>query len=675
MPSSPDSKEALHQRIQQLEEEKRRLESRLYEYQADEQRFQKLLKSTEEGYFEVDLAGDLTFFNDAACRVLGYPREELLGKNNREYTTSETARRMYQIFTRVYQTGSPAEITDYEIIRKDGGYRILELSAYLIYDESGQPNGFAGVGRDVTKRKRIEEELATSQAKYQQLYREAQQDRQLYQSLLDSSPDAIILLDPHQAVRYINPAFTRLFGWTEESLKNQGVPYIPKARKAWFKGFIQKLMEAGEPVRGKETQVLTHDGRFLDVSISAARYLDGQGNPAGVLIFFRDITQAKRFQWHMHQAQKMESIGTMAGGIAHDFNNLLMGIQGRLSLIRMETDPVGKQRSHLREIENYTEQAAELTQQLLDLTRDADIEVVPRDINALISTQNQLFGRTHKELSIHENLAADLWTAEVDSSRIEQVLLNIYVNAAHAMPDGGDLYVETTNEYFTAARTRPHDLEPGNYIKISITDNGVGMDETVQRRIFEPFFTTKKREQGTGLGLASAYTGIKNHGGFITVYSVKGKGTTFNIYLPASFREAEVKTEALHEPVSGTGTILFVDDEEMIIEVGEEMLHTLGYDVVSVDRGARAVEILKQDPKAIDLVILDLIMPEMNGKETFERLRPVNPDLKILLSSGYSLNGHADRLLQKGCNGFIQKPFNLVELSRKLDNILNQANS
>ncbi|HMA85801.1 MAG TPA: PAS domain S-box protein [Desulfosalsimonadaceae bacterium] len=792
MPSQ-DSNASLTRKIKDLEEENRRLESQLYHYQQNEERFQRLLNSTEEGYFEVNLAGDMMFFNDAVCEIFGYSREELKGKNNREYTAPETAGRMYQIFNQVFQTGKPAEITDYEIIRKNGEHRFLELSTYLIYDENGRAAGFGGVGRDVTERKKneislresderfrrlqeatfggicihdqgriidcnkelarmtgysqdeligmdgrklaapewretlqkkivstdenqydlvglakdglripleirsktipyhgktvrvaefrdisdrkkYEEALRKSRVRYRELYKEAHQAEELYQSLLDSSPDAIVLLDAEQSVQYINSAFTQLFGWTQDSLKNKATPYIPHPQKNWFKEFIHELLEEGAPVRGLESQILTRHGRFLDVSISAARYLDYKGYPAGALIIFRDITEAKRYQWHMYQAQKMESIGTMAGGIAHDFNNLLMGIQGRLSLIMMQMNSGGMTYGHLKDIEDYSVRAAELTQQLLEFSRAENVEATPTDINELVHTQAQLFGRTRKELTIHEDFAGDLWAAEVNPRQVDQVLLNIFVNAAHAMPDGGDLYVKTLNEVLSSDRTQPYDAEPGNYVKISITDTGVGMDPVIQRRVFEPFFTTKERGRGTGLGLASAYSIIKNHGGFITIYSVKGKGSTFNIYLPASVRESEAKAAASQELVSGAGTILLVDDEEMIIEVGEEMLRTLGYDVLIARRGSEAVEILENDPKSVHMVILDLIMPEMNGSETFDRLRSVKPDVKVLLSSGYSLNGQADEVMQRGCNGFIQKPFNLVELSQKLYNIINEAN-
>jgi len=788
--TSSTAKEALAARIKALEDANQRLEEKLAHYQRNEERFQALLRSTRDGYFETNLKGDLVFLNDAVCAGLGYTREELLGKNNREYTSPDSARYMYQVFTQVYETGLPAKISDYEVIRKDGEHRFLELSAYLLHDANGEPVGFGGVSRDITDRKRseqalkeseerfrllqeatfgaicihengriidcnaelcrmsgyaykellgmdstelcapewrpvlkkavffdqsgqndlvglrkdgkrmpvevrsktipyqgktvrvdeyrditarknTEEALRKSRVRYRQLYKEAHQAEELYQSLLDSSPDAIVLVNADQLVQYINSAFSRLFGWTLSTLQKKTLPYIPRLQRERFGDMIDALLETGEPVNGKETQALTQDGRFLDVSLSAARYLDYKGYPAGALIILRDITEAKRYQWHMHQAQKMESIGAMAGGIAHDFNNLLMGIQGRLSLATMQVEPHSALYTHLKEIEDYSLRAADLTRKLLGIARIDKGEIVPADINDLVHTQDVMFGRTCKELTFHEDLAEDLWPAEVDPRQIDQVLLNMYVNAFHAMPDGGDLYVQTRNEYLSPDRTQPHDVEPGNYIKISVTDTGVGMDKAVQRRIFEPFFTTKPGEQGTGLGLASAYSIIKHHGGFIILYSEKGKGSTFNIYLPAASRPAEAPLEVSNEILSGRGTILLVDDEEMIVNVGKEMLQAIGYDVIAASGGRDAVARLTEAPAAVDAVILDLVMPGMNGGATFDELRAIRSDIKVLLSSGYSFNSQAASLMQRGCRGFIQKPFNLGELSRKLDEILN----
>jgi CheY-like chemotaxis protein len=261
---------------------------------------------------------------------------------------------------------------------------------------------------------------------------------------------------------------------------------------------------------------------------------------------------------------------------------------------------------------------------------------------------------------------------EVDRRQVEQVLLNIYVNAWQAMPGGGDLYIQTENIIIDEEYSKPYQVEPGNYVKISITDTGVGMDVTTQQRIFDPFFTTKEMGRGTGLGLASVYGIIKNHNGFINVYSEKGEGTTFNIYLPASEKEA-VKEEELNEKLfRGTETLLLVDDEDMILDVGCGIIEKLGHTVLTAKGGKKAVEIYEKNRGRIDLVILDMIMPDMSGGETYDKLKEINPGIKVLLSSGYSVNGQASEILERGCDGFIQKPFNMADLSQKIREILDK---
>jgi len=252
------------------------------------------------------------------------------------------------------------------------------------------------------------------------------------------------------------------------------------------------------------------------------------------------------------------------------------------------------------------------------------------------------------------------------------MLLNIYINAWQAMLGGGNLYVQTENSIIDQDYTKPFQINPGNYVKISITDTGVGMDATTRQRIFDPFFTTKEMGRGTGLGLASAYGIIKNHLGFINVYSEKGEGTTFNIYLPASEKEV-VKEEDLSEEASrGTETILLVDDEEMIIEVGRQFIEKLGYNVLTAKGGKEALKIYEKNRGQIDMVVLDMIMPEMGGGDTYDKLKAIHPDIRVLLSSGYSINGQATEILDRGCDGFIQKPFNLVKLSKKIRRILDK---
>jgi CheY-like chemotaxis protein len=367
----------------------------------------------------------------------------------------------------------------------------------------------------------------------------------------------------------------------------------------------------------------------------------------------------------------MEAIGTLAGGIAHDFNNVLMAIQGHTSLLLLHTDPDGSHVDHLKGVEEMVQKGADLTKQLLGFARGGKYEVKPTDLNELVQKSTEMFGRTKKEVKIHEKHQEDIWAVEVDRTQIEQVLLNLYVNAWQAMPHGGDLYVETGHAVLDDDDAKRLGIEAGNYVRISVTDTGVGMDKATQQRIFDPFFTTKEMGRGTGLGLASAYGIIKNHGGIIDVSSKEEKGTTFTVYLPASEEEIAVREKTVADEIlTGTETILLVDDESEVLDVGEKMLRQLGYKVLLSSNGKQAVDIYSENRENVDLVILDMIMPDLGGGETYDRMKSISPDVKVLLSSGYSLDGQAGDILERGCAGFIQKPFGMKQLSHELRKIL-----
>lgn len=381
----------------------------------------------------------------------------------------------------------------------------------------------------------------------------------------------------------------------------------------------------------------------------------------------RDITYRRQLESQLFQNDKMDAINTLAGGIAHDFNNILMGIQGYISLMLLDITPGNPHHKKLKNIEGYIHHAAELTNQILGFARVGKYESRITDINEIVGKSADLFGRTKKQLRIHTRFQPDIQLVEVDPAQIEQAVLNIFLNAWHAIGSSGDLYIKTQDFILDKNNVALVTLKPGRYVKLTIADNGCGMDEETMEHIFEPFFTTKDMGHGNGLGLASTYNIIKNHEGLITVKSKPGQGTIFDIYLPVTEKQQEYTIEEMNDELfKGTETILLVDDEEMIIEVTQLMLTDIGYHVVAARSGTEAIDLYQQHQDTIDIILLDMIMPDMEGSEVVDQIRRINPEIKILLASGYNLNSKIDDVLKKGCNGFIQKPFDLHKLSREL---------
>ncbi len=511
------------------------------------------------------------------------------------------------------------------------------------------------VVRNVTEQKNAQHALKESEARYRKV--------------LEASPDPIIAYDMQGRATYINPAFSKVFGWTIDEIYLKEVDYVPKE----YQGDTQKLMEmaiSGEGLHAVETRRNTKSGKTIDVSVSAAVWRDLTGEPAGSVITLRDITEKKELEARLFQVHKMEAIGMLAGGIAHDFNNLLMGLQGTTSLMLSQIDCKHPFFEKINVLEYFIKSGSELTKQLLGFAQRGKYEIKPSDINKIIKKSADMFGRTRKEIEINLDLAESLWPVEVDQGQIEQVLLNLYVNAWQAMPDGGQLHVKTENLILDNGSVRTENFSQRRYIKMTVADTGIGIDKDLLPKIFEPFFTTKGVGKGTGLGLASAYGIIKNHGGSIEVSSEINQGTTFTIFLPATEKKVEEKKVIPDQIVCGTETILFIDDEKMIRDVGLQMLGMLGYKVIVAVSAEEASQIYQNSFQLIDLVILDLIMPQCGGGKVFDQIRQINPQAKVLLSSGYSVDGEAAAILRRGCKGFIQKPFNMKQLSRKIREVL-----
>jgi len=520
----------------------------------------------------------------------------------------------------------------------------------------------------------------------------AEEELDKYRSLSELSADAIYISTREGEFVYFNQSFLNLFGYTKEEieyLKAQDIYANIEDRS----GFLQEIEKTGS-IRDFEIKLCKKDGTEIDCLITANIRRADDGSILEYQGIIRDISEKKKLEVQFQQAQKMESIGILASGIAHDFNNILMGIQGYDSLILMDIDSTHPHYERLTGIEQQIQSGADLTKQLLEFASGGKYEPRPTDLNELIKNQNRMFGRTKKEITIRGNYEKDLWMVEIDQGQIKQVFLNLYVNAWQAMttcadlpapaarqagsaaggPGGGSLYIQTENVTLDENYTRPYQRDPGRYVKISVTDTGIGMDEATQQRIFEPFFTTKetkKMGRGTGLGLASVYGIIKNHNGIVDVYSKKNQGTTFTIYLLASKSEVSGQKSEISEDVRhGDETVLLVDDEDVIIKVSLEILNILGYQVLTARSGKEALKVYKKNKDKIDLIILDMIMPDMGGGKTYDRIKEINPGIKVLLSSGYSIEGQATEILKRGCNGFIQKPFNISELSQIIKKVL-----
>ena len=393
--------------------------------------------------------------------------------------------------------------------------------------------------------------------------------------------------------------------------------------------------------------------------------------PASIY-FMRDISILKKREDQSQFSKKMEAIGTLAGGVAHNFNNLLQVIQGNISYIMLDKDFCGPYMDEIINIERSVKSGSNLTKQLLSFARGSDYSLKPADMNDIVENTSHMFDHTCKEIKIHKYLQRNIWTVEVDLGQIELVLINFYINARHAMMDGGDLYLHTENVELSKSELVDDEKREGKYVKVSITDTGTGMDENVKNKIFDPFFTTKQEGAGTGLGLSTAYGVIKQHGGFISFDTEKGKGTAFHIYLPASDKAIIPIKSAYGNLESGTGTILLVDDEYTVISVGKLLIEEMGYDVMTAHGGRHALEKFKENIDGIDLVILDIIMPDIDGGKVYTRMKELKPDIKVLLSSGYSKDGYAESILAQGCDGFIQKPFRIERLSSEIRKILNE---
>jgi PAS domain S-box-containing protein len=508
-----------------------------------------------------------------------------------------------------------------------------------------------------------------------------------YRYLVQHSPDIIFTLGAKGEFLFVNDTVESLLGYESSSLQGKDFSTIVHGDDMEKVRAFFEAARKGKPLsdcmevrlRCRTSRANGDDCSTVELRASAMAEVsvEESGKIHGIYGVARDITERRRteeekklLEAQLRQAQKMEAIGTLAGGIAHDFNNLLMAIQGNASLMLFDLDQRHEHFERLRNIEKLVDSGSRLTAQLLGYARKGRYEVRPIDLNLLVKDACETFNRTKKEIRIIHHFDKNLASIEADGGQIEQVLMNLLVNAADAMRGGGKITVRTSNTTHEDMKGKLYNPKPGKYVLLAVSDTGVGMDEKTQERIFEPFFTTKEMGRGTGLGLASTYGIIKGHGGFIDVESQPGKGATFYIYLPASTKKVPKAHRSRERIVPGQETVLLIDDEDMVLEIGRALLETMGYQVITAKDGEEAISLYERQGSGIDLVLLDVVMPGLGGGDVYDRLKTMNPDMKCLLLSGYSIDGEATEILQRGCDGFIQKPFKLRDLSKSIREIL-----
>ena len=666
------------------------------------EKYSGIFENIQDVYYETSLDGAILEISPSIEKISSYKREELLNTNvDQLYFTPGDREEMIQTLL------EDRKISDYEVMLKlgDDDPTCVSLNSVLKADEQNTPLKIVGSMRDITARKRAEAELYTYREHLEELVQERTaelerageqlkeemeqrlqtelelgENQEKYRIILESIEEGYFETDLSGNIRFFNDATSRILGWRRSELLGLNLREYTSddTTQKLFKVF-KDVYRTGEPCKAIEFEIIRKDRkkRYIELSISLVR--NAAGKPQGFRGIGRDTTdrhlanfERQRLEDKLQQVQRLEAIGTLAGGIAHDFNNLLMAILGNVEMLLLSLEITDPSYENARSIERCVRSGADLTKQLLGYARGGKYFVRPTSLNEIVRASSTLFGRAKKETQVVCEYQKDIWTVEVDRNQIEQVMVNLYLNAWQAMSHKGTIRVRTKNTILDKDFVRPYEVSPGKYVRVSVEDSGTGMDEEVQKRVYEPFFTTKEMGKGTGMGLASAFGILKNHNGIIHFTSTPGKGSTFYIYLPASDQPVEVEAFAEESVAVGSETILIVDDEVQVLDACQDMLNQLGYRTIRANSGEEAVEIFQKENADIDLIILDMIMPGMDGLTAYEHFKEVNPNVKVLLSSGYSISENIKEIVSKGCDEFIQKPFTLSQISQVTRGLLDK---
>ena len=660
LPIEIDRKSLWHAMIQDITERKKS-EIALRE---SEEKFKAFFEFAPDACYLSDLEGYFMDGNKAAEELIGYKKEELIGKNflGLNLLPPEQLPKAAELLQKNIegQTTGPDELI---LNRKDGSQVAVEIGT-LMTQMKGQ-GVVIGIARDVTERKRAEE-LKKSEEKYK--------------LLAEYSADVIFKVDiATEQYIYISPSIERLLGYTVEeglslSVKDSLTAESYKKQQA---GLIETLSNKRTTPVILELEAVHKDGHTLPVEVHVNLVFDEQGYPVEVLGVARDITKRKeaeqeklKLEAQLLHAKKMEAIGTLAGGIAHEFNNALMGIVGNVELLRMDLPEDQRKDKYLDSMKHSGLRMSRLTDQLLAYAKGGKYQPGNLELgDFVIETLSILRHKFNPALRVETAFPRDLSPIHADRTQMQMVLSAILTNADEAMEGEGIIKITARNAVLDKGFAEKYPgLKPGPYVCLTIEDDGKGMDEETRNRIFEPFFTTNF--QGRGMGMAAVYGIVKNHDGWIYVDSELGKGTVVQIHLPAVEVEVKKEEKPKIEPVKGTGTILVIEDEDVVLEVTQAMLERLGYRVMAARTGKDAIHIAETFDGDIDLALLDIKLPDMEGGKIYPFIMKSRPELKVIVFSGHAIDGPAREILDAGAQGFIQKPFSLAALSEKLKHVL-----
>jgi PAS domain S-box-containing protein len=636
----------------------------LRELQENEERFRATFEQAAVGIAHVASDGRWMRVNEKLCDIVGYTREELLHKTFQEITWHQDLDSDMDHFRQLLEGQIQTYSMEMRYIRKGGTIVWTNLTVSIVRHVSNDPAYFIAVIEDISERKLAEENLKKSEGHLR--------------TLVQTIPDLVWLKDPNGVYLSCNEIFERLFGAKQADIVGKtDYDFVDRELADFFREHDRKAIAAGKPTSNEECVTFADDGHLVLLETIKTPMYDDRGTLIGVLGIGRDITERKKAEEEkiklvdqLQQSQKMDAIGQLAGGVAHDFNNMLSVILGHAEMVMDKTDPSQPVYSDLEEIRKAATRSAEITRQLLAFARKQTVAPRVLDLNETVEGMLKMLRRL-----IGENIdlawlpGSGLWPVKIDPSQIDQILANLCVNARAAIVGVGKVTVETGNSVFDSDYCEVHaGFVPGEYVRISVSDTGCGMDKETLDHIFEPFFTTKGVGEGTGLGLATVYGAIKQNNGFITTYSAPSQGTTFSIYLPRYRGKIEqMANEELPEPaLRGSETILLVEDEPTILKMAATMLHRLGYSVLAAKAPADAIRLAEEYQGKIDLVLTDVIMPEMNGRDLAKILLTRHPGMKCLFMSGYAANIVAKQsILDEGMH-FIQKPFSKKDIAAQV---------